>query len=131
MGYLLLDTRVSDEAKAWWLSEAGEETWQAAGRAQGILGVIARERSRFTAELGGVAIVAGPGRFSALRIGILYAHLLAHWYKVPLYALTSADVATEEARAAAVGAIRTGATPETTYVAPLYDREPTITIPRV
>lgn len=131
MGYLLLDTRVSDEAKAWWLSEAGEELWYSAGRAQGVLGVLARERSRLERELEGIAIVAGPGRFSALRVGILYAHVLARWYKKPLYSLVPEDVASQDARVSVVGAIQAGLRGEATYVAPVYDREPNITTPRV
>lgn len=131
MGYLLLDTRISDEAKAWWLSEKGEECWQAAGRAQGILRAIAREQPLLSSELKGVAVVAGPGRFSALRVGILYAHLLARWYKTPLFALTPADIEAKEARTDVVKAIQAGLIPELAYVAPIYDREPTITTPRV
>ncbi len=131
MGYLVLDTRTTDEARAWWVKEAGEEVWQYAGRAQGLLSVIARERSRLVEDLQGVAIVAGPGRFSALRVGILYAHLIARWYKKPLYGLEPTMVETESARQQIYHDIQAGILPETGYVAPLYDREPNITTPRV
>lgn len=131
MGYLFLDTRARDEARAWWVTEAGEEVWQSAGRAQGLLSVIAHERSRLAEDLQGVAIVAGPGRFSALRVGILYAHLIARWYKKPLYSLELGMIETESARQLAYHDIQTGVLPETGYVAPVYDREPNITTPRI
>ncbi len=131
MGYLFLDTRATAEARAWWLDKRGEEMWQEGGRAQELLSVIARERARLTNELEGVAVVAGPGRFSALRVGILYAHLLARWWKKPLYALTPADVASTAARVGVVEAIQSGVLAAAGYVAPEYDREPNITTPRV
>lgn len=131
MGFLLLDTCVSDGAKAWWVTEADEVSWQVAGRAQGVAGIIARERCRLANELEGIAVVAGPGRFSSVRVGILYAHLLSRWYKKPLYELTLADVETREARNVAVQRISAGSVPSAEYIAPIYDREPNITTPRI
>jgi tRNA A37 threonylcarbamoyltransferase TsaD len=131
MSYLFLDSRFTEDAHVWWVGEAGEEVWQSGGRAQTALATIARERSRFVKDLRGVCVVAGPGRFSALRVGILYVHVLARWYRVPLYSLTPDDVASSERRLACMRDIVSGAHSAVSYVAPVYDREPTITTPRV
>lgn len=131
MSYLFLDSRFTEEARVWWVGEAGEEVWQDGGRAQTALATIARERSRLVSDLRGVCVVGGPGRFSALRVGVLYAHVLARWYRVPLYALTPDDVVSRASRQAFVDGIITGTHSATNYVAPVYDREPTITTPRV
>lgn len=131
MAYLFLDSRFTEEAHVWWVGEGGEEVWQDGGRAQTALATIARERSRLAKDLRGVCVVGGPGRFSALRVGILYAHVLARWYRVPLFALAPDDVVSPASRRAFIDGIIAGTRSATTYVAPVYDREPTITTPRV
>lgn len=132
MGYLFLDTRVPLEACAWWLDEQKEEeVLLIKGRAQQLLVVFAKHRERFARELSHVAVVAGPGRFSSVRVGILYAHLLARWYRCPLHCLEPRMVETAETRLTARKRIEQGEIPAQSYIAPIYDREPHITLPRV
>lgn len=131
MAYLLLDTRQTGSSAVWWMGERGMESWLLEARAQEVLGCIHQHMSQIQGELKGVAIVAGPGRFSSVRVGALYANLLARWFRVPLFEATPADVENEEGRQAFRHKLEMGTCPPQTYVAPIYDREPNITSPRV
>ncbi len=75
----------------------------------------------------GVCVVAGPGSFSAIRTGVLYANLLARLLKRPLIALSVAESATLEDIQAS---LKQRYSNPVEYVAPVYDAEPNITIPR-
>ncbi|MBD3250917.1 hypothetical protein GF380_00340 [Candidatus Uhrbacteria bacterium] len=77
--------------------------------------------------LQGIAVVAGPGSFSAVRSGVLVANLLSRVYHVPIY-----DVPKEIADDlfAIRKGIREGTFRSKEYVAPVYDAEPNITCPR-
>ncbi len=128
MPLLVLDTCVRGEARAWMVEERCETCWQAKGDVQHVLRGIHEHRTELS-RLDGIAIVAGPGRFSALRVGIVYAHLLARWVRVPLYAITREEMETPEARAFLEKNIREGKKQATHFVVPVYDREPNITTP--
>lgn len=129
MRYLLINTCLPEAVAVYCVSEDGEEVWQEQGHARTLVQVFARYRAQLS-EVTGFAIVAGPGRFSSLRVGILSAHVLARWHKKPLFALTREDVATPESRRSVVQEIANGGRAPTEYVAPIYDREPNITTPR-
>lgn len=70
-------------------------------------------------------MVAGPGTFSSVRTGVLQANLLARLLRVPLV-----GVLAEEARDLPKLSERlwSGNLAAATYVAPLYDAEPNITV---
>ncbi len=127
MGILFLDTRFRGEAALWWEDAEGEEVWVEAQDTQDVLRAIQSQRERLSASLRGIGIVPGPGRFSAVRVGILYAHVLARWYKVPLYRLTAEEVASPEARRSAYSAIQAGNRAHERWIDPEYDRAPNIT----
>lgn len=131
MAYLVLDTRFRGEAGAWWVDETGEETWAEHQETQDILRAVQAHRDQLRAEMRGVGVVAGPGRFSAVRVGILYAHVIARWHRVPLYRVETEEVATSDGRARFVRCVREGSRSPESWIDPLYDRAPNITSPSV
>ncbi len=84
-----------------------------------------RKRQRLGMGLSGVCVVSGPGTFSAVRVGVVLANLIALTRRVPVVGITP-DVAEDPARLAAD---LKRSTAQGTYVAPVYDAEPTITQP--
>lgn len=131
MAYLLLDTRFRGEAGAWWVGESGEEAWVEHQDTQDILHAVQAHREALRENLRGVGVVAGPGRFSAVRVGILYAHVVARWYGIPVYRLRPEDVETAEARAGFAQDVREGIRSAERWIDPVYDRAPNITSPSV
>lgn len=89
--------------------------------------VFGRERARLEA-CKGVCVVAGPGSFSAIRIGVLYANMLARLLHRPLIGVSVEEAAD---RAALLARLENKALPIATYVAPIYTMEPNITVPRI
>ncbi|MDQ5919351.1 MAG: TsaD protein [Patescibacteria group bacterium] len=131
MAYLVLDARFRGEAGAWWVGESEEETWVQQQDTQDILRAVQARREVLREGLKGVGVMAGPGRFSAVRVGIVYAHVIARWYRVPLYRLQTEDVVTPESRARVAQEIREGARTAEVWIDPVYDRAPNITSPSV
>lgn len=78
-------------------------------------------------KLNGVCVVAGPGSFSAVRGGVLDANLIARLKGIPLVPVPSSDWQDLEGLAAR---IQSGEISTAEYVAPIYDQEPNITIPK-
>lgn len=76
-----------------------------------------------------IAVVAGPGTFSAVRVGVIYANLLARWYRVPLFSLTKEEVASTDTLQVWYERLQAGMCVPVGYIAPIYDREPNITTP--
>lgn len=131
MSYLLLDTRARDTAFVYWWQNGEMFSWLEGGQVSDVLRLIQKYRSVLSESLEGVAVVAGPGRFSAIRVGVLTANLLARWYHVPLFAVSCEEAATESGRQELFQEIANHCRTESAYVSPLYDREPNITTPRV
>lgn len=77
------------------------------------------------AELQGIAVVYGPGSFSAIRSGVLIANLLSRLYHIPLYGFSKDD-------ARDLVSLRRqlveNAVSASEYVSPVYDAEPNITV---
>ena len=108
------------------------EAWIEQGTAAQVLAVLKEKRPLLAAGgFRGVGLVPGPGRFSAVRLGVLYAHLVARWFSVPLYEAVPDDAADDAGRAAYFAALAAGERSQVTYLPPVYDREPNITLPRV
>lgn len=80
-------------------------------------------------KIEGVCVVAGPGSFSSVRAGVLEANLIARVLKKPLIGVT-----VDEAHDLPVLSHRLLASEAdhraTEYVAPIYDKEPNITLPK-
>lgn len=75
----------------------------------------------------GIVVVAGPGSFSAIRLGVLQANLLSRLWRIPLIAIHTEDA---KDRTDLPSLIRARMQTPLTYVAPLYEMEPHITISR-
>jgi len=85
----------------------------------------------------GIIVVAGPGSFSSIRGGVLLANLMSRLMGVPLYRVghgasgighrqTDEPIDLDELR----DQIAHGRLKPVTYVAPVYDQEPNITVRR-
>lgn len=71
----------------------------------------------------GICVVEGPGPFSAIRSGVLFANLMARMLRLPLVGVS---VDNAQSLAALRDALTTSRIPPRTYVAPVYDAEPNI-----
>ena len=86
-----------------------------------------RRQTRAKQQLSGVCVVSGPGTFSAVRVGVVLANLIALVRRVPLVGITPDLAEDPTSLAVALAHSQRGAT---SYVAPVYDAEPTITQPQ-
>lgn len=115
MAWLFIDTHEAGRVHAAWIENGRVlKEMKREGKAALLLPLIAKDMKRFKIE--GVGVVAGPGSFSAVRGGVLDANMIARLLNVPLLPF------------------RVGETFDPTrapvkYVAPIYDKEPNITIP--
>ncbi len=105
------------------------ETIQVEGKAARVLPVLERLTKDRAAKIEGVLVVAGPGTFSSIRTGVLYANLIARLLAIPLIEC-SAEETVPGQFAQIIEAYLAGKRSSVTYVAPIYDREPNITLPR-
>ena len=91
------------------------------------------DRARFEV-CQGVCVVAGPGSFSAIRTGVLYANLLSRLLHRPLVGVSVEEAVDQAALIQHLqpffSSLPSPASPLTTYVAPIYAMEPNITVPR-
>jgi tRNA threonylcarbamoyl adenosine modification protein YeaZ len=90
---------------------------------------VLREARLHLPELAGIGVVAGPGSFTGLRLGIAAANALAWSHRLPVVPVPASEAPSFEAFAASVekrfaeGRTARAAVPE-------YGREPAITPPR-
>ncbi len=125
MAWLFVDTHAQGRFRYAWL-EAGKvlKHVEKEERAAGLLPLVAKDLTRF--KITGVCVVKGPGSFSAVRSGVLDANLIARLLHVPLVPMSVVQGADLETVAQS---LLTAAT-TVEYVAPEYDAEPNITIPK-
>ncbi len=128
MGWLGIDTRTNGHSVVSWVEGEQIETIQVEGKAARALPVLARLIEDRKENVEGILVASGPGTFSAIRTGVLYANLCARLLKIPLIELTE-----EEAMPSRYPQIiqdyLAGTRSTSAYVSPIYDREPNITIP--
>lgn len=111
-----------------WLNGARPRIKTITGSAGRLLNELAKQRKAFEAA-DGVCVVSGPGSFSSVRTGVLYANLLSRLLRIPLVGVTVDEASDLDALARQLLATRYSKF-ETRYVAPIYDAEPNITVPR-
>ena len=85
-----------------------------------LLSLIDKVAGKNLKKLKAVAVVSGPGAFSALRFGVTTANILAWSLKLPMVELTA-----EEADEKLIESLKKK--PEVKIVVPVYGREPNIT----
>lgn len=127
MAWLLINTSDRSRFSAAILSETGViEERNAEGARVSVFSLLRSlvEPSALPA-LKGIAVVYGPGSFSAIRSGVLVANLLSRLYHIPLYGF-SKDEAVNPSEIRRKLADDSVAPSE--YVSPVYDAEPNITI---
>lgn len=126
MAWLFIDTHENGRVQSAWL-EAGrvKKHIDHQGRASILLPLLVKDILTHPPE--GVCVVEGPGSFSAVRGGVLDANLLARFLRVPLVAVPASHAENLEVLAAR---LHSGDVSATSYVAPIYDQEPNITLPK-
>jgi len=123
MSWLFIDTHQSGQYRVGWLGkEVNVKTYT--GRASGLL-LKLPSLAKVKCEAKGVCVVAGPGSFSSVRTGVLYANLLSRLLKVPLVGISVDDSSDLKATS-----YKLQASDSVSYVSPIYDAEPNITLPR-
>ena len=128
MAWLFLDTHQSLSSRfGWLLTGAAPEIKTIQGRSPRMLTSLARVWSTQRKDLKGICVVAGPGSFSSVRTGVLYANLLSRFLHVPLVGVSVDDAASLSGLETIM---RKRSSLPDLYVAPIYDAEPNITIPR-
>lgn len=128
MAWLCLDSHLAGVTHIGLLDASGWiEYKEVQGRASQVLTVLAAWHQVFAGAIQGVAVVEGPGSFSAIRTGVLYANLYARFRHLPLVALGTEAFRDPHALFRLLAEERL---PASSYVAPIYDQEPNITIPR-
>ncbi len=122
MAWVFIDTHERGFIRYGFVERAGTKLPRPKkGRAQDVLRLLAKDRFRL-ARAEGICVVAGPGSFSSVRTGVLYANLLARLLRKPLVSMTDTEMRS---------GVRSFATLKmTSYVPPIYDAEPNITTPR-
>ncbi len=130
MGWIGIDTRTNGHSVVSWIEEAPIESIQVDGKAASILPVLARLTKDRMKAIEGVLVASGPGTFSSIRTGVLYANLISRLLTVPLLEL-SEEEAFSGSYTQIIQDYLAGRRSGMTYVAPIYDREPNITIPRI
>ena len=112
------------------LADAGKKTTTSrSGRSVGLLTLIdtlLKKRKIKPADLDGIAVVAGPGRLTALRIGIIAANTLGWSLKRPVIGVKASEfddikdlvkISLKKIKSAKAGVL----------VQPYYGKEPNIT----
>ncbi len=131
MAWLFLDTHEPGKARFALLGEDQLPTvTEVEGRATALLPRLAKALgSKGIRGIDGVCVVAGPGSFSSVRAGVLQANLIARLQHKPLVGVT-----VDESRDLPVLSHKLHASHHSVnrseYVAPMYDKEPNITLPK-
>ncbi|QQR61251.1 hypothetical protein IPH19_02195 [Candidatus Uhrbacteria bacterium] len=131
MAWLFLDTHAPGEAR-FAILEDGKlpQITSIQGRTVGLLPKLAKTMgNKGLKKIEGVCVVAGPGSFSSVRAGVLDANMIARLLDIPLIGIT-----VDEAHDLPVLSHQLTAgiwkQKASSYVAPIYDKEPNITIPK-
>ncbi len=125
--WLFIDTHTPGESRFAWLEqEKPVRAVHIAGRASVLLPRLAKTWNK---SIIGVCVVAGPGSFSSVRAGVLQANLISRVLRIPLVGIT-----VDQAYDLPVLSHLLFHSPfyilhSTSYVAPIYDKEPNITLP--
>ncbi len=80
-------------------------------------------------DVRGIAVVQGPGGFTAVRIGVATANALSYALQIPAVGISTKEY-TESSELAAIAARKLARRKQPQVITPLYDRPPNITKPK-
>ncbi|MCE9586393.1 hypothetical protein K8R04_03685 [Candidatus Uhrbacteria bacterium] len=131
MAWLFLDTHAPGQARFAILEEGSlPKITSIEGRTVGLLPKLSKVLgNKGLKKLQGVCVVAGPGSFSSVRAGVLDANMIARLLKIPLVGVTVDEVADLPVLSHKLFATH-HSIKMAEYVAPIYDKEPNITMPK-
>ena len=129
MAWLFLDSHERGNSRLGWLDGARPRIKTMSGSAGRLLNELAKQRKQLDAAEG-VCVVSGPGSFSSVRTGVLYANLLSRLLRIPLVGVTVEEASDLNALSLKLQATRPPGYQPVPYIAPIYDAEPNITVPR-
>ncbi len=126
--WLLIDTHTPRQNRLGWLSITNKVSIRTyRGRPITILRRLFVEERERLATCKGICVISGPGSFSSIRIGVLYANLLARLFEKSLVGVR-VEESLDLVHLAQNLDDKTWSSQA--YVAPVYDAEPSITVPR-
>ena len=97
------------------------------GRAKAVLTAIEKDWDTHAPKLKGIIVVSGPGSFSSIRTGVLYANLFSRFLGLPMHEIIGAGELRLEN---ILKQVQAGQLPRKQYIEPRYDRDPNITMPK-
>jgi hypothetical protein len=124
--WLFIDTSVAGVCRVGVLDGLRVHVREVTGRSGVLLPAIATF-GRSLSALRGVCVVSGPGSFSSVRAGVLIANLFARVRRLPLVGVTVREADDLSRLSERLGA---GDLSPVSFVEPVYDAEPNITLPR-
>ena len=125
--WFFIDSRTRGSANFGWLTDTGDsKIWNVPADSPGLVSYISSHVSNSElSKAKGVCVVSGPGSFSAIRNGTLVANLLARIYSLPLVGIDADDAEDLKALSKSLPKRK-----PISYVAPVYDQGPNITLPK-
>lgn len=126
--WLFLDTHINGESRFGFLDGDHIDVQTYPGRANTLLAHIHARWTPTTMPIQGVCVVKGPGTFSAIRTGVLYANLISQIQKVPVVGI---DVKQGLDLTRLSQQLADNQLPAEPFIAPIYDAAPNITTPNV
>lgn len=124
--WLFIDTSVAGVCRVGVLDGLRVNVREVQGRSGALLPAIATLARGFS-NLRGVCVVSGPGSFSSVRAGVLIANVFARVRRLPLIGVTVREADDLSRLSERLGA---GDFLPVSFVEPVYDAEPNITLPR-
>lgn len=128
MNWLFIDTTKAGEYRVGFLAPGKVRVSAGTGRSNSYLPALAKLlKGQDWDAVDGLCVVQGPGSFTAVRTGVLIANLVARLRRKPLVGVSVEDAQDLDSLAERIGQ---GLFPLSGYVAPAYDAEPNITLPK-
>ncbi|MEO5928031.1 MAG: hypothetical protein ABIO72_04900 [Patescibacteria group bacterium] len=125
--WLFIDTSITGVCRVGMLTSHRRTVTELKARSGALLPAIAKLGARTLKQMTGVCVVQGPGSFSSVRAGVLIANLLSRTFHVPLVGI---DVKEADNLDQVWDNLEHGRIATRSFVEPVYDAEPNITVAR-
>jgi len=121
---LYIDTHIRGKVNFGLLKSDKVECYQASGRTDILLSEMNKQLpQKWIDKIKAIAIINGPGPFSAIRGGVLVSNLLARSLNIPLYTFSVSEFNAQNS----LFKIQNKEIKPVVYASPIYDAEPNIT----